>query len=217
MNKKIIIGLFGAAILAGSAQAMDNDQTIDNDYSHWLVRLRAISVMPITSTNVITPIGGQINASNQIVPELDFSYFFTPKIAAELILGTSRNSVTATNTTLGNVNLGKVSLLPPTLTLQYHFLPNSRFNPYVGAGINYTYFYDIQNGPLLSSTNYGDSFGPALQIGTDIALSKSWLFNIDVKKLFVTSHVTTMSGSTLISTNAALNPWIVGAGFGYRF
>lgn len=211
MKKKIMIGVLGAVIVSGSAQATDND------FSHWLIRLRGISVIPETSTNAVNPIGGHIKTSNQIVPELDFSYFFTQHIAAELILGTSRHAVTATNTSLGNVNLGKVSLLPPTLTVQYHFMSTSRFSPYVGAGINYTYFYDIQNGPSLSSTKYGDSVGPALQLGADVAINKHWLFNIDAKKLFVTSHVTTLSGPTTITSNVALNPWVVGAGFGYRF
>lgn len=211
MEKKIIMSLLCAFVITGSAQAMNND------FSHWLVRFRGISVIPETSTNAINPIEGKIKASNQIIPELDFSYFFTQNIAAELILGTSRHSVIANNTALGNVDLGKVSLLPPTLTVQYHFIPTSRFSPYIGAGVNYTYFYDIQNGPSLSATKYGHSFGPALQLGADIAINNNWLFNIDAKKLFVTSHVTTLSGSAIITSNVALNPWVVGAGFGYRF
>lgn len=213
-KKKIMMSILGALFVAGAVQTT---QAESNDFSHWLVRLRGIAVIPEVSTNAVNPIGGHIHTSNQIVPELDFSYFFSQNIAAELILGTSRHSVRATNTTLGNVNLGKVSLLPPTLTLQYHFMPTSRFSPYVGAGLNYTYFYNISNGPGLSSTTYGDSFGPALQLGADVAINSNWVFNVDAKKLFVTSHVTTLSGATTITSNVALNPWVIGAGFGYRF
>ncbi len=33
--------------------------------------------------------------------------------------------------------------LPPTLTAQYHFdLANKKVHPFVGAGINYTHFFD---------------------------------------------------------------------------
>lgn len=186
--------------------------------SPWLIRLRGIGVLPETSSSTISTIGGKVtHISNAVVPELDFSYFFTDHIAAELILATTHNSVEASNTVLGNVDLGKVWVLPPTLTLQYHFFPQQKINPYVGVGVNYTHFYNITNGPGLSLTNYSDSYGAALQLGTDIAINENWSINLDVKQVFMSSNVHVNAGATQVSTKVTINPVIVGLGVGYRF
>lgn len=114
---------------------------------NWQVRLRGISVQP-NEKSTIDVIGGNANVSNSYIPEVDFTYFFNKNIAAELILGTTKHNVNAENTSLGNVNLGSVWLLPPTLTLQYHFYPTKTIKPYVGAGINYTFFYSSKPGDV---------------------------------------------------------------------
>lgn len=105
--------------------------------SPWLIRLRASGVLPSVSSSTISVVGGEVTKiSNEVIPELDFSYFFTHHIAAKLILATSRHSVYASNTLLGPVNLGKVSVLPPILTAQYHFDVSPQLKPYVGVGVN---------------------------------------------------------------------------------
>lgn len=186
--------------------------------SPWLTRVRGIGVLPEVSGSTISLIGGHVSKiSNQIVPELDFSYFFSSNFAAELILATTRHSVEATNTVLGTVNLGTVWLLPPTLNVQYHFLPESAFNPYVGFGINFTHFYNVANGPLSLSTHYEDSVGPALQIGADYALNDQWSINVDVKQIFMKSNVQVTTPLGALSTRVTINPLIVGLGLGYRF
>lgn len=198
-----------STLISGSLAAAD---------SSWLVRLRAIDMIPNESSTIISLIGGEVTKINNVVtPELDFSYFFTPNIAAELILATTRHSVKATHTAIGTVDLGKVSVLPPTLTAQYHFMPGQMFSPYVGAGINFTHFYNIKNGPLSLSTHYGDSVGPALQLGTDFAVNDQWSINIDVKKAFVKTNVTVNTVLAPVSTKVTINPWVFGFGIGYRF
>ncbi|MFX5494353.1 OmpW family outer membrane protein, partial [Acinetobacter baumannii] len=72
--------------------------------NHWLVRLRAIDVIPDVSSSRISVIGGHVSeVGNNVTPELDLSYFFTPHFSAELILASSRHSPKATNTVLGKV------------------------------------------------------------------------------------------------------------------
>ncbi|RZI37866.1 OmpW family protein, partial [Herbaspirillum sp. HC18] len=82
-----------------------------------------------------------LHISDQVVPELDISYFFTPNIAAELILGVTRHHLTGSGALQG-LDIGKTTLLPPTLTLQYHFTNFGAFKPYIGAGVNYTVFFN---------------------------------------------------------------------------
>ncbi len=185
--------------------------------SPWLIRARAIDVDPFASSGTLNLIGGHVNSiSSQVVPELDFSYFFTSNIAAELILATSRHEVAANNTALGHVNLGKVNVLPPTLTVQYHFMADKKFSPYIGAGINYTYFYNVNSGPVATSISYQNSVGPALQIGADYSLDSHWLLNVDIKKIYIEPHVNVNTALGRISTTVDINPLVFGVGVGYR-
>jgi outer membrane protein len=104
--------------------------------------------------------------------------------------------------------------LPPTLTVQYHFSPDAIFRPYVGAGVNYTIFWDENGAPGLPM-EYEDAFGAALQAGFDYALDEHWFLNVDVKKIFLSTEVSVAGGA--VTADVDIDPWIVGAGFGYRF
>lgn len=188
-----------------------------------VVRLRGLGVMPFENGEVKSAAGAPLGLNDQIdqdwVPELDISYFFTKNIAAELVLATTRHTVTAIPAAGGaGVPVGKVSLLPPTLTAQYHFMPESRFSPYVGAGINYTIFYgEDAAGGTITSTAYDDSFGYALQAGFDYAIADRWFLNFDFKKIFLD---TTINGDGTVGkwqSKVDIDPILVGFGVGYRF
>lgn len=208
------------AYSAYSSAAPSPSSLSNETFDHWIIRARAVDVIPSASSSTIPVIGGHVtNISSTVIPELDFSYFFTKHIATELILGTSRHSVEATGTTLGTVKLGRVSLLPPTLNLQYHFYLGEHAKPYVGVGVNYTLFYDVNKGsnPAVTSMSYNNTFAPELQAGMDLFVYKNWLVNVDVKYIFLntTAHVGTVVGR--LSPNVRINPTLIGLGVGYRF
>jgi outer membrane protein len=189
------------------------------DQGDWLVRGRVIGVLPDDSAN-ITPIGGDSDISDSYVPELDITYFFSDNIAAELILGVTPHDVTAVGTALGDVDLGEITLLPPTLTLQYHFSPDGQFRPYAGLGVNYTLFFneDLPSGSPLQSIDYDPSFGIALQAGFDVPINDTWFFNFDVKKVFINTEVTIDAGALgTVNADVDIDPVIVGVGFGRKF
>ena len=197
-----VVGAFGLFAGAEQARAEGGD-------SPWMIRARVIYVDPDVSATM-TGILGTVEASGSLVPELDISYFFTDNIAAELILATSNHDMSAT----AGVDLGDVWVLPPTVTLQYHFTPKAQFRPYIGAGVNYTIFYGESSGAV-ASIDYENGFGVALQAGMDYDLGDQWVFNVDVKKLWLNTDVTVNGGA--ITADVDLDPWIFGAGFGYRF
>ncbi|MGJ3232483.1 MAG: OmpW/AlkL family protein [Oceanicaulis sp.] len=185
----------------------------------FLFRLRAINVTPDESAT-ITPIGGDVDIDFSVVPEFDITYFLTDHVAAELILGVTPHDVTAVDTALGDVDLGDVTLLPPTLTLQYHFNPSGQLRPYVGAGINYTLFFneDLPGGSPLASIDYDPSFGGALQAGIDYAINERWFLNFDVKKVWINTDVSIDAGALgLVEADVDINPVIVGVGVGWRY
>jgi outer membrane protein len=173
-----------------------------------LIRARALNVMPDESSSM--NIADNVKLSNTAIPELDATYFFTPNIAAELIAGVSPHRVS----TKGGVDAGDVWLLPPTLTLQYHFNQLASVKPYVGAGINYTHFFGA-NGGSLSDPKYDDSFGAALQAGADVPLGNNWYANFDVKKIYINTTARFSGGA--VRADVDIDPWIVGVGVGYKF
>ena len=197
--------VLAAAIFANAAAASDS----------WLIRVRGINMNPDVSSTV-NVIGGQVDIDDDTVPELDITYFFTDNIAAELILATTRHDVRDNGSTLGDVDLGRVSLLPPTLTAQWHFLPDDQVRPYVGAGLNYTIFYDESApGGAVTSINYENNIGYALQAGVDFGIDEHWGVNLDLKKIWLQSDVTLNGGA--ITADVDLDPWVFGLGVAYRF
>jgi outer membrane protein len=181
----------------------------------WLVRVRALALAPDASSS-ITGIGGSVDADNDYVPELDITYSFNKNWAAELILAPTRHDMRDNGSPLGNVDLGRVSLLSPILTLQYHLFPERSFRPYVGAGVNYTTFYDeAAAGGAVTAIDYEDNFGWALQVGFDAAIDEHWALNFDLKKVFLNTDVSLNGGAILADVD--LDPWIFSVGIGYRF
>jgi outer membrane protein len=199
--KKII----GLAVLVGTELgAAPSVQAADGP---WLVRLRALSFQADSSTNP----AANIEVKDKVFPEVDITYFFTRNIAAELILTYPQKL----DVTAGGNNIGSVKALPPTLTVQYHFMPDATFRPYVGAGVNITLFSSVDllgGGADIDSS----SIGPALQVGADVKLAKQWYLNFDVKKVYMKTDVTNTANGSKITT-LTIDPLLLSAGVGYRF
>ncbi len=190
-----------------------------------VVRFRAIGVIPDEggagdAGSVV--VNGDTSLDTDVVPELDFTYFITDNIAAELILATTMHTASLVGSTLGNLDLGTVRLLPPTLNLQYHFMPKANFSPYIGAGINYTIFYDQSGGrgngagTVVNTISYSNGFGYSFQIGADLKIDDKWHLNADLKKIFLETDINVNNG-VIIVNNADVDPWIIGLGIGYTF
>jgi len=214
--------LLASVALASMAQAQNapwdmGQPLVGKDANTFMVRLRAIGMTPEDSSSSISKIGGTVGATATAAPELDFSYFFTENIAAELIASTMKSTVSANNTAVGTFNVGTAWVLPPTLTVQYHFMPKSAFSPYIGAGLNITWFYATQAQYPVTHYSIGNQIGPALQIGFDYNVTGHWFLNMDVKQIFlnVSSHVDALG--TTVKAHDAMNPLVVGLGVGYRF
>jgi outer membrane protein len=117
----------------------------------------------------------------------------TNNIAVELIAATTQHSLSASGTAVGKVDVGSTWVLPPTLTVQYHFMPASRISPYVGAGVNASFFYGTRPaGPTVRSMSVNNSWGPAIQAGVDYNFSGHWFANFDVKQIFLNTARTSV-------------------------
>ena len=223
--------LFVSALLAGTAIAAPFMAQAQED-NPWMVRGRILGVLPDESADLSTSgvdLIGDAKIDEQYVPELDITYFFNKNIAAELILAVTPHDVSAVGVTVpgaltdADIDLGDVWLLPPTLTLQYHFDTGSSFKPYVGAGLNVTFFFNEDEGPVADAIDYDTGIGYALQAGFDYDLDGTpggWAFNADVKKLWLNTDVTvdfTTALGASVNADVDIDPLIVGVGFGYKY
>ena len=223
--RKIVFALMAMSLMTVNfVNAQDNETKEDsksNEFKRWQVRLRAVGVAPDESAK-IGIIDGDVAISNALIPELDFTYFFTEHFAAELILGTAKHDVQAINTLAGDVNLGSVWLLPPTLTAQYHFYTSDQkvFKPYIGAGVNYTLFYNVKSGDV-AGVEYDNAIGYAAQLGFDLMLDDKFFINFDAKRLFLSTDVTVdasnLAPGLSIPAEVDINPWLIGVGVGMKF
>lgn len=212
MKNTALIVMLTTTALALSAPAMARDLG-----EGWLakerfqIRARAVGVVPQDDSSV--NIGGDADVGDAITPELDLTYFITPNIALEAIAATAQHKLTYT----GNVDIGDVWILPPTVTLQYHFTPDNAFSPYLGAGVNYSWFYGEDEGTGFNDLDVEGGFGFALQAGFDYWIDNNWGLNLDVKKIFLNVDAKTNLGATPVRADVDLDPWLIGAGVSYRF
>ncbi|RLE23923.1 MAG: hypothetical protein DRJ50_05450, partial [Actinobacteria bacterium] len=106
--------------------------------------------------------------------------------------------------------------LPPTVSLQYHFMPTSKFQPYVGVGINYTNFFSEKTtGPLTGSNlSLGDSWGLAGQIGFDVMIGENWFLNLDARYMNIETKAR-LDGTSIGTVK--IDPMVYGGHVGFRF
>ena len=181
----------------------------------WMLRVRAVDLLwQNGQTDTVST--ANVKAKNQLIPEFDISYFFTMNIAAELVLTWPQQvNITAGP---GNTNVGKISALPPSLLIQYHFTDLGAFKPYIGAGVNYTIFGNRQNFPGLGNSVQVDqnSVGFVAQVGTDYMFDKNWGMNLDLKYATMSTNVTTVQGNNNLG-KLTLNPFMPAIGVTYKF
>jgi outer membrane protein len=215
MNTKLAIAAALAALAAaGAAHAQDFQPKAKGDV---VLNVRVTDIAPTGSDPITTLTGGatglRAKVDYDVMPTIGVTYFLTDNLAVEAIAGTTQHTVKAKGPAT-DLKVKDTWVLPPIVSLQYHFAPQARVSPYVGAGVNYMLFYggDDKNGFDLK---IDDGFGAALQAGVDIALRDSWAINLDAKKVFFETDA--IDRTRGIKTKVTLNPWVLSAGVGRRF
>jgi len=213
--------LVASLLLSGAARAVEPAAAGDI-----MLRGRVIGVLPDDSSGHVTGIPDSgVGVDDAWTLEVDLTIFASPHWAFELIAATTSHDIQGEGSLAGLGRIADASVLPPTLTVQYHFLPEAKVQPYLGAGVNYTAFYDEDISSSLEaalggkgSINLDDSWGWAGQVGFDVALTDHWYFNLDVKYIDIQTTakiVDSLGGVSKVDVD--INPWVPGVGVGYRW
>ena len=179
----------GVAAMAPVAQAATGD---------WLVRVGPVAVTP-TSDETDLQTGGGLGVSG--------TYMVADHWGVELLAAAAKSDLKYAGSKYGDT-----AVVPLALSLQYHFLPEGRVRPYVGAGINHLMFTseNIEG----CDCKITDSTGWAAQAGVDFAVGTNWMVNADVR--YLASKVALSAGG-VSSDKAKFNPVLVSVMFGWKF
>jgi outer membrane protein len=193
----------------------------------WLVRFGGSLIDPKSDNGSLDAETG-IEVDDQWGVTFNVTYMYTANIGVELLAALPyKHDISLVDETSGETAVfASVKHLPPTLSLQYHFMPDQAFQPYVGAGLNFTLFssekFKGEVGEILSDSGLSldvdsSSFGLAAQIGFDYKINDQWFVNFDVRWIDIDTEATLSDGVDSIKVDVNIDPIVYGLHVGYRF
>lgn len=207
-----------ASLAAASAQAWQAGDVI--------VRVGAAGVMPTGDGTIYPAAGstpaGKVEADDAWSLGLSLTYMATDNIGVG-VLGAwpFKHDIKGTGDLAAAGTVADTKQLPPTVTLQYHFDTGSNLHPYVGAGLNYTAFFDTNTKGALTGTglDLDNSWGLAGELGVDLALQNDWSIGAQVFYMDIDTDATiTGAGAPLDGTHqVSIDPWAVMVSVGKKF
>jgi outer membrane protein len=203
-----------------------------------LVNARILNVSPNVDTNQVMAGGAPLAAPAGIDVDdayslgVDITYMVTDHFGVELMLDTSSKHDISGTGNLSGVDIGEVNVLPPSIIAVWHFMPKNNIRPYVGAGLNYTLFFDASTTSQFTSTldtvlgggvtstdvSVDDAFGVLIQAGVDVDINKDWYVSFDAKYIDMdTTADIKVNGAKAATVDFDVNPLVLGIGVGTRF
>lgn len=214
MNKKIVSSMIATALLTTGFTS----SVLAHQAGDIIVRAGAVVVAPNESSQDVLGLG-EFSVDDNTQLGLNFGYMITDNIGIELLAATPFSHDVSLD---GVGKIAETKHLPPTLVAQYYFGDaNSKLRPYVGAGVNFTNFFDNEftndlNGALtdLSMTN---SWGVAAQVGLDYQINDSWLVNASVWYAQISTDVKFNFNGDAQKVETDIDPWVYMVSVGYTF
>jgi outer membrane protein len=224
MKKQLIAAAIAALAVSGTAVAHEAGDVI--------LRVGVAHVAPdVDSGNIKVEGIGKIPGSKAEVESntqlgLTATWIIAPHFGVEILAATPFTHELKAKGLPGGLSgkLGKATHLPPTVSAQYFFLnTKSKFQPYVGLGLNYTFFFDekLSGGAKdkgFRGLDLSDSWGWAAQVGADVALTDNLFLNAAVWRIEInTTAKTRVAGIGKAKVDVDVDPWVYFVGVGYKF
>lgn len=167
-------------------------------------------VEPTQNSNTLA---GRVDVDGNLRPTITVEYFLADRIGVELLAAWPfQHDVNLQ----GVGKIAEVKHLPPTLSLQYYFVNQSKVTPFVGAGINYTYFFDEDGKGALAGANVDldDSWGYALHAGLDYEINDRSALRADIRYIDIETD-TSVNGVDI--GKVKIDPWVFNLAYVMKF
>jgi outer membrane protein len=221
-------------LLASPLLVLAESPALASEPGTWTLRA-GVGVVEPKSNNLVFSDGVdtlQIDVDSGTSMTLSATYMFSRNWAFDILASWPfSHDINATAVGAGPgidgvpVKIAETTHLPPTFSVQYHFLPDGTFQPYAGIGLNWTTFFDTNVVSELvaegvEDLELDDSFGFAGQLGADWMLNEKWLLNVDVRWINIEADATlsgTAFGGSVDIGTVKVDPWVYALNIGYRF
>lgn len=208
----------------------------------WLIHLGAASVQPNDSSSALKLEGTNLEDLGLGLPRSNASVDSSTQIGLTIVYMVNSNwgiELLAASPFKHDIQTEGLDLkaastkqLPPTLSLQYYPMSeSSRFQPYLGLGLNYTIFFDEKvdgeldgaidtlNGTVTGETklDLSSSFGLAAELGFNYEINDTWLINASIWYADIDTTATfDAPGLGDITTDVQIDPWVFMFSIGYK-
>jgi outer membrane protein len=206
-------------LVAGGLLALVASPALAYEAGTWVLRA-GVGVVAPDSDNLVLDPDTIIDVDDGTSLTLMGTYMFSENWGFDILASWPFNH----DIKLGGTKIAETDHLPPTFSMQYHFLPDSTIQPYVGAGVNYTTFFSTDIEPVLTDltgvtdVDLDDSFGLALQLGADWTFGNRWLLNLDLRWIDIESDLTASDGVTSAELGTVkIDPFVYSINVGYTF
>ena len=203
--------LLGAVLCAAAFTA----PAVAHEQGDFLIRAGVSQVRPKSDNGSALSGSVKLYVNNDVKPSISGTYMLTRNLGLDVLAAAPfRHDVYGSGAVNGQI--GSSKQLPPTVSLQWHFLPDQTVQPYVGLGVNYTRFFSTKAvGPLAGNDlELTDSWGLAAQVGVDVKVSDRWFVNASLRYIKIDSDVK-LNGNKI--GKADIDPWVPTIAIGYRF
>ncbi|MDG1733374.1 MAG: OmpW family outer membrane protein [Thalassotalea sp.] len=211
-----IVSLFTSSAALASYEAGD-----------FVVRAGATMVSPDSGKSGVDLNGADsgltVSVDDNTQLGLNFVYFFDSNWAIEVLAATPFTHDVKLQAGGEETTLGEVTHLPPTVSAIYYFDTGTKFQPYVGAGLNYTIFFDEEFSSTYEEAGFSDleldgSLGFAVQVGADYQLNDNWHVNASVRYIDIATEAKfTVADSIKGSSDIDVDPMVYSVMLGYKF
>ncbi len=238
--KKYVVAMSLAAAVAAPAVAAE----LAYQPGQWVLRGGLTQVEPredsdnLRLNGSVLLLGGSLTSpgqpssvgiDNDIQLGITIEYMIDANWGVEVLAATPFEHTASGKGALEGLDIADFKHLPPTVSAVYHFPTSGGFQPYVGAGLNYTFIYDEELTPEAKSALSGlglnggkmdleDSIGIALQVGADYHIDEKWLLNASVRWIDIeTDAEIRFNGGDKLTTDISVDPYVYTISVGYKF
>ena len=163
--------------------------------------------------------GASATLTDNVTLGLGIGYRFSEPLSVIAILGVPPTTTVKGTGPLAGVTVGDVTYGPLIVAANYHFPTQGKFQPFIGAGFNYTVVFDTKDSGL-TNLEADNAFGGVLRVGFDYMVDDRNGIFFSANKVFVNTNATGNAvalGGAPVSAKIDLDPLILHTGWVHRF